>query len=170
MGSPDYAVSANMAQVIVRLATIRREIRQLETEEHVIRQELLKTLQDWPPNAFPIRVGEVELRLQQRNGRIDYEEALQVLDDHGLLDQAASEAVVSDQEALVALRIAISELSMPQDTQQQLSSVFQKAVQFRPALSAEWLERLFKSQALDEASYARCFKDQKPVVPVLVVR
>ncbi|WP_053960163.1 hypothetical protein [Sulfobacillus thermosulfidooxidans] len=170
MGSSDYAVSANMAQVIVRLATIRREIRQLETEEHVIRQELLKTVQDWPPHAFPIRVGEVELRLQQRSGRIDYEEALHILDSQGLLNQAPAEGIVSDQDALIALRVAISELSMPQDTQQQLSSFFQQAIQFRPTLSTEWLAHLFQSQALDEASYARCFKDQKPVVPVLVVR
>ncbi len=164
------SVSPHMAQIILHLKTIRREIRDLETEEQVIRQELLHDLEDWPPESFPVRVGAVELRVQHRQGRLDYEQALQVLGNQGLLGEANAEGTVRNQEALAALRIAISQLSMPKATRQQLTGHFEQAVQFRPAVGTEWLQMLYKNHVLDDEMYGRCFKDQKPVVPVLVVR
>lgn len=64
---PERVMSSHMAQAIkVGLATIRREIKRLETEEREIREVLLNGFRDWPPEAVPVRVGEVELRIQRR--------------------------------------------------------------------------------------------------------
>jgi hypothetical protein len=163
-------IGSHMAQIILRLATIRRELKELESEEREIRDSLLSELKDWPEDGFPIRVGEVELRISRRSGRIDPEEALHILESRELLDRVPTEAVISDQQAVLSLRVAISRLSMPSDTQQQLSANFQEAIKFRPALRNDWLGGLYKNDWLDRDSYARCFKERKPVVPVLVVR
>lgn len=168
MESP--SLSPETARAIMRLAALRREIRQLETEEQRLRQEVTVQLMPWPGSAFPLSVGTCEVRLTRRKGRVDYEAAVGVLNARNLLQGAPEEAAVSDQQACRALRQGIAELPMPPLTQIVLEGHCRQAIAWRPVIAAEWLESLCGNQALDNEAYARCFKDQKPVVPVLVVR
>ncbi len=169
MGS-EGVLTPQMAQAIIRLATVRAQMRQLESEEQTLRQSVLEALASWPDSAYPIRVGHYEVRLTRRAGRVDYEAAAGVLDGKNLLESAPVEPIIKDPQACVALRRAVTELAMPKASRKVLSEQYFEALAFRPVIHGDWLKALCENEALDLLSYAECFKDGKPVLPVLVVR
>lgn len=163
-------LTPEIAQDILRLATVRRTIKQLELEEQQLRQTLTSQLASWPPEAFPLKVGVHAVRVSHRKGRVDYDAAMEILRAAGLLDEAPREPYILDEATCSALGQAIVDLPMPPLTQVALEKYYHGALGQRPVITPEWLETLGAQQKLSPEDYVQCFKDEKPVVPVLMVR
>lgn len=172
MGSNDDAVriSPELAQAVTRLGHLRRQLKELETEETLLRDEIVSVIGDWPKERFPIRVGSFEVRLAERRGRLDVSACRAILDQEGLTASLPTEPVVQDLEALRRLGRSMTSLPMPDTSRVELVQGYQRAIGWQPVIAVESVTTLFEEARLARDKYLACFKDGKPVVPTLTVR
>lgn len=163
-------VTPELAQAVTRLGHLRRQIRDLETEENLLREEILAVVERWPREAFPLRVGAFEVRLGERKGRIDAEASRQVLETEHLLAEIPRHPVIVDDEAVEGFGRALIRLDMPENTRQALVQAYQAAIQWPPNISHEALARFAEHARLTPDEYRACFKEGKPTVTTLTVR
>jgi len=163
-------VTPALAQAVTRLGYLRRQLRELEAEEMILREEILNAFADWPKEAFPLRIGPFEVRIQERVGRIDRERALHVLRERNLGDEIPFQPVVQEVEGVVDLVEAIDHEPMPEMSRVRLQRAYQKAIGWEPAITAEWVTELWQSAKCDVDTYRACFKDGRPVTSILQVR
>ncbi|MCY0897422.1 MAG: hypothetical protein OWU33_00565 [Firmicutes bacterium] len=159
-----------LASAVTRLGHLRQEIKNLETEEQVLREQILEATDGWPRDAFPVRVGAFELRIGERRGRIDGETALAVLEGERLTQALPHLPVIRDAHEVEALRRALARLAMPSDTRSELLRLMKAAIEWQPTLSYEALTALREDGRLDDRHYRLCFKDEKPVIRLVTVR
>lgn len=164
------SISPELARAVSRLGSIRRQIKELEAEETLVREEVLSQISDWPRETFPVRIGAHEVRVSDRRGRVDVAKARVVLEEHELMRHLPYDPVVADAESVVALRRLMAHQAMPEETRALLLESYRKAIQDVPEINAEVLGRLTDEALLDEADYRLCFKDKKPSVMVVVIR
>ncbi len=163
-------IGRDLAETVGRLGGVRRQIKSLETEESVLRQQVMNAIADWPQEWFPIRVAGYELKRQQRTGKIDVEEATKILSDKGLLDQVETEPLLLDSDALINLRVDLARQPMPTETRQQLTGEFERAIGWQPVITAEEIQQFYIHHRLEEAEWRLCFRDLKPVTLIISVR
>lgn len=163
-------ITPELAQAVTRLGHLRRQLKQLETEEVLLRDRIVAEIGDWPKRLFPIKIGAFEVRLAERHGRMDLAETIKVLQAQHLLPQVPRLPQVRDAEAVERLGRELARLAMPEESRQQIISTYQAAIDFVPDVTPEWLVEQARSSRLTPEQYRACFKDQKPVVPMLTVR
>ncbi len=164
------AISPELAQAVTQLGHVRRQLKDLETEEALLREQILAVVEHWPKEAFPLRVGAFEVRLGERKGRIDVAACYQVLEEERLLAEMPVEPVILDVSQVDQLRRALVRLDMPDATREQLIRSYKAAVDWQPILSHEVLAKLHQEAQLSPEEYRACFKDGKPTVTMLTVR
>ncbi|MCY0878314.1 MAG: hypothetical protein OWU84_05185 [Firmicutes bacterium] len=171
MGDVSYPrMTAALASAITRLGHLRQEMKTLETEEQVLREQILEATAGWPPEAFPLRVGAFELRIGERKGRVDAEAALGILTAERLTPELPQVPVIRDAHQFEAFRRALGRLNMPSETRSELVRMMKAAIEWQPLLTYEALTTLREDGRLADDDYRLCFKDQKPVVRVITVR
>lgn len=176
MGSTDShhtsvpEISENLRQAIVRLGNIRCQLKDLETEEALIRDQILNHIQEWPQSWFPLRVTPFELNRQRRPGRVESEQARNILRNEGVLDRVPMERVIRDQAALADFDRKLSCLKMPSATRAQLAAQLSLSIGEVPQITPKILGELYDVKLLDGEAYFGCFRDGKPFTTVLVVR
>ncbi len=163
-------VSPELAQAVTRLGHLRRQLKELETEETLLRDEIVSIIGDWPKERFPLRVGSFEVRLAERRGRLDVSASRTILDEQGLMASLPTEPVVQDVEALRHLGRSMTSLAMPDASRAELVQRYQRAIGWQPVLAVESISTLYEEARLSRDLYLACFKDGKPVVPTLTVR
>lgn len=168
--SRNLQVTPELAQAVTRLGHLRRQLKELETEETLLREEILSQVGDWPKEAFPLRVGAFEVRLAERKGRIDAALSYQLLADEHLLAEVPFEPAITDPAQVDRLRRLLVRLSMPEDTRDQLVQIYKAAIDWHPAISHDVLAKLYDEAQLTMDQYRQCFKDGKPIVTALTVR
>lgn len=166
----DAHITPELAQAVTQLGHIRRQLKQLEMEETLLREEILGTIGDWPRTVFPLRVGSFEVRLGERKGRLDAEKAYQILSERHLLHDVPHAPRLKDGEALQALGRSLTGLSMPESTRKELVGLYQEAIDYQPQISLDVLTSLRSDARLTPEQYGACFKDGRPVIQTLLVR
>lgn len=168
MGGP--SIGRDLAEAIGRLGGLRRQMKALETEESVLRQQVMNAIRDWPQEWFPVRVSGYEIKRQQRTGKVDGEEATRILSDKGLLDQVKTRPEFFNIDTLIELRVDLAQKPMPSATRQDLTDKFEQAIGWQPVITAQDLEEFHAHGQLEEAEWTQCFRDLKPIIEVLLVR
>ena len=163
-------ITPELAQAVTRLGHLRRQLKDLETEESLLRDEILGIVQDWSRNAFPLRIGTFEVRLGERRGRIDRDMAKKILEEAHVLLEVPFEPVILSSNKADELRRALVRMTMPENTRQSLVNTYQSAIDWQPALSHEALLDLYHRARLQPQDYCACFKEGKPTVITLTVR
>lgn len=164
------AWSAEIAQAADRIYQIRETVRKLELEESLLREAVLKALQDVPEADFPVRLGTRDVRVMVRAGRIDEAEAARLLTAHGLGERVQRWPEIQSVPDVRRLESGIAELSMPGKTRAALAAAFGAAIQYRPRVEASVLSGLVRSGLIDQALYRSCFKDGRAEIRMLSVR
>lgn len=172
MGSDQDAVrvSPELARAVTRLGHLRRQLKELETEETLLRDEIISIIGDWPKEKFPLRVGAFEVRLAERRGRLDVNACRTILDQEGLTASLPTEPLVQDVEAVRRLGRSLTSLPMPDASRAELVQGYRRAIGWQPVIAVESVATLFEEARLSRDQYLACFKDMKPVVPTLTVR
>lgn len=168
MGGP--SIGRDLAEAIGRLGGLRRQMKALETEESVLRQQVMNAIRDWPQEWFPVRVSGYELKRQQRVGKVDGEEAARILSDKGLLAQVKTQPALFNIDSLMELRVDLASKPMPSTTRQDLTDKFEAAIAWQPIITPQDLEEFRAHGHLADAEWLQCFRDLKPVIEVLLVR
>ena len=163
-------ISAELAQAVTRLGYLRRQLKELETEESLLRDRILSEISSWPRTSFPMKVGNFEVRLGERKGRVDPQGAYQVLLTQRLLSEVPMEPGIEDVAQVEALGHGLARLTMPEVTRSQLVQLYQGAIKWHPQVSQEILAAFQDQARLTVEQYRACFKDSKPVVVTLTVR
>ena len=163
-------IGNDLATAINRLGSIRRQLKELETEESVLRNEIMTALVEWPLKWFPVRVGAYEVRKQIRSGKVDQEQAAKILLDKGLLAQVASVPVIQDNDRIYLLRADLSSVEMPRQSRGTLIADYDAAVGERPVIGGEDIQSFYQAGQLTTEEWRECFKDGKPLIEVLMVR
>lgn len=163
-------ITAELAQAVTRLGYLRRQLKELETEEALLRDRILSEVEDWPREVFPVKVGSFDVRLAERKGRIDAAAAYQLLSQERLLAEMPSEPSITDAGELEALGRGIAGCPMPAATRSQLIGQYKKAVDWAPSISHDSLLNLYQKARLAPEQYRRCFKEGKSSVVSLTVR
>lgn len=163
-------VTLALAEAVTRLGHLRRQLKDLETEEGMLRDQILAAVESWPREAFPLRVGAFEVRLGERKGRIDDDATWAMLESERLRSDVPEIPKVKDPERVEDLRRSLVRLDMPSETREVLVTQYKAAIVWDPTLSFELLTRFRDEARLTPDQYARCFKDGKPTVTTLTVR
>ncbi len=163
-------VTAELAQAVNRLGYLRRQLKELETEESLLRDSILSEIQDWPRDSFPVKVGSFEVRLGQRQGRLKTAVAMSLLADDHLLAELPLEPAIRDAAHIDKLGQALSRLAMPDATRSLLVDHYKASVEWRPVITQETLKELADRARITPEQYRSCFKDGQPVALTLVVR
>ncbi|PSR33743.1 MAG: hypothetical protein C7B46_09080 [Sulfobacillus benefaciens] len=163
-------IGNDLATAINRLGGIRRQLKELETEESVLRNQIMAALAEWPSKWFPIRVGGYEVRRQIRGGKVDPEQAAKILLDKGLLSQVASVPVIQDNDSIYLLRADLSRVEMPRQSRSALIADYDAAVGERPMIKGDDIQSFYQAGQLTVDEWRECFKDGKPLIEVLMVR
>ncbi len=163
-------VTPELAQAVTQLGHLRRQIRDLETEENLLREQILGVVERWPREAFPLRVGAFEVRLGERKGRIDQVASLTILERERLLSEIPLEPVIISEDGVDHLRRALVKLDMPPETREALVQAYKAAIEWKPEISHEVLGRLSDEARLTPDEYRACFKEGRPTVTTLTVR
>lgn len=163
-------VTLELIQLVNRMGHIRREMKELETEESVLRDQILAVLSTWPRDIFPIRMGHFEVRLGERRGRVDVIEAAEVLRQHHLEENLPQEATVRSERTITFLSCQIRELPMPEETRTKLGEAYEAAIDWHPLISNDILMAFHENLQLSDDEYKSCFKDGKPITWTLAVR
>ncbi|NMP21331.1 hypothetical protein [Sulfobacillus harzensis] len=164
------AITPELAQAVTRLGHIRRQMRDLETEEALLREEILSVVEYWPRDVFPLRVGAFEVRVGERKGRIDLTQCLSIMEREHLLAEVPREPVIVSHDGADELRRALTRLDMPESTREALVQAYKAAIDWKPDVSFDVLTRLADEARLSPEEYKSCFKEGKPTVTVLTVR
>ena len=169
-GKFDPPVSAELAQAVTRLGYLRQQLKELETEEALLRQRIIDEVGHWPSDAFPVKVGRFEVRLSYRKGRVDAAAAEAVLKAQRLMSEIPLTAHIADIPAMDELGRGLASLPMPDDTRSALIVRYQTAVDWIPDMSADTIGALYERARLTPEQYQRCFKDGKATTLSLAVR
>ncbi len=167
---PEPRVTAELAQAVTRLGYLRRQLKELETEESLLRDRILSEISLWPHRSFPMKVGTFEVRLGERKGRVDAQAAYQVLSGQRLLAEVPTQPDIEDVAQLDALGHGLARLTMPEVTRSQLVQLYQGAIKWQPQISQEMLATFQDQARLTLDQYRACFKDGKPIIVTLTVR
>jgi hypothetical protein len=162
-------VDPELASAIHRLAAVREQRHALETEEAMLRDLILRHVEHWPSDAFPLRVDAVELRRQIRPGRVDEEAALAVLDEAGLLNAAPRRYIVHP-DGVADLPARLDALRLGAKKRQLLDEALARAVSAEPHADPDFLETAARRGQLTPAQYRACFVHGRPHIVVLTVR
>lgn len=154
---------------VQRLRVIRRELRSLETEEALLRDLILATIAHWPAEAFPVRVGEVELSRQTRPGRVDEAAALRVLEEAGLLQDVPTRLVL-DADRAAAFEGEVAALKLPAPKRGRVLQLYRDAVHAEPDPRPAFLAEAAETGQLLPDQYRACFQKARPQIPVVIVR
>ncbi len=163
-------IERDLAETINRLGSIRRQLKDLETEEALLRNQVVAALAGWPAKWFPIRVGGYEIRRQQRAGKLDVDQAVKILLDKGLLALLESTPVIIGTQEVYALRVDLASQMMPPETRSVLLQDYEAAIGERPVIAVGDIEALHQQGKLTEDEWKGCFKDAKPFIEMLTVR
>lgn len=164
------AVTPELAQAVTRLGHLRRQLKDLETEENLLREQILAVVETWPRDAFPLRVGAFEVRLGERKGRIDTAACYHILEAGRLLAEIPMAPVIREGAMLDQWRRALMRLDMPEATREALVQAYKAAIDWQPAISHELLAQWMQEARLSPEEYRACFKEGKPTVTMLTVR
>jgi len=162
-------LSAEVKAAVHRLRVIRRELKALETEEALLRDLILATVGHWPPDAFPVRVGDVELSLQRRPGRVDVDSALRVLGEAGLAGEAPRRLVLNP-DAAARFEEELGAIGLPPGKQARIRALYADVVRAAPDPTPAFLAQAAAAGRLGPAAYRACFLHQRPTIPVVTVR
>lgn len=162
-------MSPEVKAAVQRLRVIRRELKALETEEALLRDLILSTVGKWPPDAFPIRVGEVELSLQSRPGRVDVAAALRVLEEAGLVAAVPTRLAVNE-DAAARFHDDLKALGLSPTKLERVRSLYQKVVRSEPDPTPAFLATEASAGHLRPDQYRACFQKGRPQIPVVTVR
>jgi len=163
-------ITPELAEAVTRLGHLRRQLKDLETEETLLREQILAVLDHWPKSTFPLRVGAFEVRLGERKGRIDTSSCLNLLETQHLLPEIPVEPVIVNPHDVDQLGRSLVRLAMPDQTREQLVQTYKAAIDFKPVISHDVLEDLYDRARLSPEEYRSCFKDGKVSVVTLTVR
>lgn len=163
-------VTPELAQAVTRLGHLRRQLKELETEEALLREQILSVIEPWPREAFPLRVGAFEVRLGERKGRIDATRCYQILQEEHLIGEIPMEPVIVEAGLVDQLRRALVRSDMPEATREALIQTYQAAIEWKPLLSYDVVTKLHDEARLSPREYRQCFKEGKPMVTTLTVR
>lgn len=164
------SMPTELVEAVSRLAAIRRHLKDLEMEESILRDEIIAGLSRLNDPRFPLRLGDHEVRLGGRAGRVNETAAMEQLNRAGLSDQVETAVEIGDAETARQFPLQVRALSMPKATRTALMTWFDTAIALRPHPTSEQLERWRSAALLDDEAYRRCFKDLKPWIPILTVR
>ncbi len=164
------AASEEIARCIIRLATVRRELRALETEEQLLREALERSLGTWPGEWFPIQVDAHELRRHARMGSLDVEAARAVLAEAGLLASAPTAMQVVSDHAARQFPGQLEGLGLSKKAAGLVRQLFADAVAPVPDLTAAWVGSQHAAGRLDEDRWRQCFRRGQPLIWVWAVR
>ncbi|CAB1127912.1 conserved protein of unknown function [Candidatus Hydrogenisulfobacillus filiaventi] len=159
-----------LVEAVTRLARLRRQLKELEHEEAVVRERVLALLDPWPPEAFPLAVGPLTVTRYSRPGRLDPEAARRVLTAAGQWQALPAEWTVADPALAEHLAAQLAILPMPESSRAVLSALWRGALARQPRLDAAVLDRLVAEGRLDARDRAACFKGGRPSVTVVAVR
>lgn len=163
-------ITPELAQAVNRLGYLRRQLKDLETEETLLRERILSEVASWPPEWLPAKVGSFEVRLGQRKGRIDAKAALELLTTAKLLSEVPSEPAIRSTESVQALGHGLARLAMPEETRNQLVDGYRTAIEWHPVITQDILSSLLDRSRISAPQYRACFKDGQPIIPMLTVR
>ena len=169
-GARPGRISGELAQAVTRLGFLRRQIKELETEESLLRDRILAEISEWPRSSFPMAVGNFEVRLGDRKGRINPVAAYEVLSHERLLAELPSEPGIQNAGEVDSLGRGLAGLPMPEDTRSQLIARYKGAIEWHPLISPEALAAWHQQARLTPEQYRACFKDGKPTQVILTVR
>ena len=170
MGQDKVAWSGPIVQAVDRIYRIRNEIRQLEMEETVLRDAVLSALEEVDESAFPLRLGNHDVRVQFRSGRIDEDSAVSVLTAAGLESELVKTGEIVGTEQLLQLEESLRTATMPAKSRDALQSAYRSAIRYRMRVDLDRLKALRTGGMIDEESYQGCFRDRKSVVRALSIR
>lgn len=163
-------VTLDLQETVNRIGHLRRQLKVLESEEALLRDQILIRLKDWPEEIFPLRIGEFEVRLGERKARLDPALAETILRQASLLEELPKDPQVQNAEAYTRFVEALSSLDMPTVTRRQLTSALGQAITVRAHVSQGAIDDLRHSGRLSEEEYRACFKDGRPTITTLTVR
>lgn len=168
LGSPQ--ITPELAQAVTRLGHLRRQLKDLETEESLLRERIIAEISTWPRGEFPLKMGQFEVRLAERKGRIEPVTALSVLQNERLMHQVPLKPSIKDADQIDSLGRDLTQLMMPDETRGRLIESYKASIDWQPLISPEVVTSLYNQARLTPNQYKACFKEQKPVVLVLTVR
>lgn len=164
------ATSEELRRCIMRLATVRHELRTLETEEQLLRDALERSLGAWPAEWFPIQVEAHELRRHARMGSLDPEAARAALAEAGVLGAAPTVMQVVSEEAARQFPARLESLGLPKKAARLAQQFFDEGVAPVPELTGAWVDAQHASGRLDDARWRQCFRRGQPMIWVWAVR
>jgi predicted metal-dependent TIM-barrel fold hydrolase len=162
-------MSPEVKAAVQRLRVIRRELKALETEEALLRDLILASIGHWPADVFPVRVGEVEVALQARPGRVDMAAALKILEEAGRL-AAVPARLVLNAEAAGQFDEQVQALGLPATKLRRLRALYQEVVREEPDPTPAFLADEASAGRLRPEQYRACFQKSRPQIPVVIVR
>jgi truncated hemoglobin YjbI len=165
-----FAITPELADAVIQLGLLRRQMKELESQDLKLRECVLSQIVQWPRAVFPVKVGQFEVRLSDRRGRIDVDHAIDILTQARLMPEVPRVLCLRAADELEALGRALVSLAMPEETRSFLMRHFQAATDSCPDLSVELLSAFYERARLTKDQYRACFKDGQSVVPVLTVR
>ncbi|PSR23012.1 MAG: hypothetical protein C7B45_04330 [Sulfobacillus acidophilus] len=163
-------IGPDLTEAVTQLGLLRRQMKELESQELTLRARVLAQITHWPRHAFPVKVGQFEVRLSYRKGRVDSNQAADILTQARLMPEVPRVACVRADAEIEALGRAIASLAMPEKTRHLLTQHFQEAIDFCPDISFELLSGFHERARLTTDQYQACFRDGQSVLPVLTVR
>jgi hypothetical protein len=163
-------LTPELARAVSRLAQLRDELKQRETEEAALRDAILASIQGWPDEWFPIRIAGHELRRARRAGRLDGEKAQDRLAARGLLARVPLAPRIKDAQAAIEFPERVRRLNLDDAVTRELTLGFREAVSLEPSISADLLKAWRDNGTLPESDYRQCFKDGRSEILVLLVR
>lgn len=168
MGRP--SVSPELAAIISRLGQIRRQVKDLETEDSALRDAVLKAIVAWPQEWFPMRVAGYTLSRQERSGRLDPDAAWDCLQNLGLGTLVPQGPALANEDAALRFPDRLAGLGLSPGQVAMVLEAYGAVIQMVPQPSPELIRRWLDEGRLTEHDYRQCFKDGRPTITVLTVR
>lgn len=167
---PVMPVGGHLIAVVERLLHLRQQIKELQTEEGALREEVITALAHVAPDDFPVLVGTHRIRISRRPGRLDEERAWRQASALGLADEVEREVTVKDAAAIRTFPNTLAAWRMPQTTRRHLTAWYHAAWEERPRVCTDQWDAWHEANRLDEATYLEGYKDRRPQLFVLQIR
>ncbi len=161
---------AAVVQAVDRIFRIRHEISQLEMEEMELRDSVLSALDGVRGTDFPLRIGEHDVRVQVRSGRIDDQRAIERMSQLGLADRLPMRSEILDPAALADFEHDLATVAMSTRSRSRLQEAYKAAVGHRAHVDMATLQLWREQRMISDADYQACFRAGKSAIFVLIVR